>query len=74
MLLLKVLHTKASPLSKLSVPARFPFGRQNKMGGPADMMAWQRDHGVLKAVWDRMDEDKKLKLLLLANSPSVFFL
>lgn len=35
------------------------FGRQNKMGGPAQMMAWQRDHGVMKAVWDRMTPEKQ---------------
>ena len=39
------------------------FGRQNKMGGPAQMMAWQRDHGVMKAVWDRMDEEKKAEAI-----------
>lgn len=48
------------------------FGRQNKMGGPAQMMAWQRDHGVMKAVWDRMDEDKRQKQSLPANSSSAF--
>ncbi len=45
------------------------FGRQNKMGGPADMMAWQRDHGVLKAVWDRMDEDKKAEAIAAGKFP-----
>ena len=39
------------------------FGRQNKMGGPAQMMAWQRDHGVMKTVWDRMDEEKKAEAI-----------
>lgn len=34
------------------------FGRQNKMGGPAEMMAWQRDHGVMVAAWNKMDEEK----------------
>ncbi|MDO4178356.1 MAG: 2-oxoacid:ferredoxin oxidoreductase subunit beta [Phascolarctobacterium sp.] len=34
------------------------FGRQNKMGGPAEMMAWQRDHGVMVAAWNKMDEAK----------------
>ena len=34
------------------------FGRANKCGSPADMMKWQRDHAVMKAVWDKMDEEK----------------
>lgn len=45
------------------------FGRQNKMGGPAEMMAWQRDHGVLKAVWDRMDEEKKAEAIAAGKFP-----
>lgn len=45
------------------------FGRQNKMGGPAQMMAWQRDHGVMKAVWDRMDEDKKAEAIAAGKFP-----
>ncbi len=35
------------------------FGRQNKMGGPADMMKWQRDHGVPLAAWDKMTDEQK---------------
>jgi len=35
------------------------FGRQNKMGGPAKMMEWQRDHAVMKAVWDKLPEEKR---------------
>lgn len=45
------------------------FGRQNKMGGPAQMMAWQRDHGVMKPVWDRMDEDKKAEAIAAGKFP-----
>ena len=45
------------------------FGRQNKMGGPAQMMAWQRDHGVMKAVWDRMDEEKKAEAIAAGKFP-----
>ena len=45
------------------------FGRQNKMGGPAQMMMWQRDHGVLKAVWDRMDEEKKAEAIAAGKFP-----
>ena len=35
------------------------FGRQNKMGGPAEMILWQRDHGVMKAAWDKMTAEQK---------------
>ena len=45
------------------------FGRQNKRGGPAQMMAWQRDHGVMKAVWDRMDEEKKAEAIAAGKFP-----
>ena len=45
------------------------FGRQNKMGGPAQMMAWQRDHGVMKAVWNRMDEEKKAEAITAGKFP-----
>lgn len=36
------------------------FGRQNKIGGPADMMKWQRDHAVMVAAWDKLPEDKRV--------------
>ena len=32
------------------------FGRQNKLAAPAMMMEWQKEHGVMKAAWDKMDE------------------
>lgn len=35
------------------------FGRQNKMGGPADMIKWQRDHGVMIAAWNKMTDEQK---------------
>ena len=31
------------------------FGRQNKLAAPAMMMEWQKEHGVMKAAWDKMD-------------------
>lgn len=31
------------------------FGRQNKMGGPAEMMMWQRDHTVPVDCVSRVD-------------------
>lgn len=35
------------------------FGRNNKMGGPVEMILWQRDHGVVKAAWDKMTDEQK---------------
>ena len=35
------------------------FGRQNKMGGPVEMILWQRDHGVMKAAWDKMTDEQR---------------
>ncbi len=35
------------------------FGRQNKMGGPAKMLEWQRDHGVMLAAWEKMTAEQK---------------
>lgn len=32
------------------------YGRQNQLGAPAKMMEWQKDHGVMKAAWDKLDE------------------
>ncbi|MBQ9364523.1 MAG: 2-oxoacid:ferredoxin oxidoreductase subunit beta [Schwartzia sp.] len=35
------------------------FGRQNKIAAPALMMAWQRDHAVMKAKWDTMTDAER---------------
>lgn len=32
------------------------YGRQNQLAAPAKMMEWQKDHGVMKAAWDKMEE------------------
>ncbi len=32
------------------------YGRQNRLGAPALMMDWQREHGVMRAAWEKMDE------------------
>ena len=31
------------------------FGRQNKLAAPAAMMEWQKEHGVMRAAWEKMD-------------------
>ena len=36
------------------------YGRQNKMGGPADMMKWQRDHGVPMVAYEKLSTEDKL--------------
>lgn len=36
------------------------YGRQNKMGGPADMMKWQRDHGLPIVAYDKLSAEDKL--------------
>ena len=36
------------------------FGRQNKMGGPADMMKWQRDHAVMLPAWNKLTDEQRI--------------
>jgi 2-oxoglutarate/2-oxoacid ferredoxin oxidoreductase subunit beta len=36
------------------------YGRQNKMGGPADMMKWQREHGVPMVAYEKLSAEDKL--------------
>ena len=36
------------------------YGRRNKMGDPAKMMAWMRDNAVMKTAWDKLPDDKKI--------------
>ncbi len=35
------------------------FGRQNKMGTAADMMKWQRDHGVALAAYEKLPAEQR---------------
>ena len=35
------------------------FGRKNRMGSPADMLKWMRNHAVMKAAWDKLPEEKR---------------
>lgn len=35
------------------------FGRQNKIGAPAAMMEWQKEHGVSLAAWNKMSEEQR---------------
>jgi len=35
------------------------FGRQNKLGGPGDMIKWQRDHGLQLAAYEKLGEEQR---------------
>jgi len=35
------------------------FGRQNKLGGPGDMIKWQRDHGLQLAAYEKLSEEQR---------------
>lgn len=35
------------------------FGRQNRMGTPADMMKWQRDHAVPLVAYEKLSDEQK---------------
>lgn len=35
------------------------FGRQNKIGAPAAMMEWQKEHGVMKAAWEKLSPEAR---------------
>lgn len=35
------------------------FGRQNKIGAPAVMMEWQKEHGVMKAAWEKLSAEER---------------
>ena len=35
------------------------YGRRNKMGAPAAMLSWMRDHAVMKSAWDKLPPEKR---------------
>ena len=35
------------------------FGRQNKIGAPAAMMEWQKEHGVMKAAFEKLSLEEQ---------------
>ena len=45
------------------------YGRQNKAGTAGKMIAWQRDHGVMKSAWDKMDEAQKAAAIAASKFP-----
>lgn len=58
-LIAKGIQHKGFSLIEVVSACPISFGRQNKMGGPAQMMEWQRDHGVMKAAWDKMTAEQR---------------
>ena len=58
-LIAKGIEHKGFSLIEAVTACPISYGRQNKMGGPADMMKWQRDHAVPLAAWDKMTEEQK---------------
>ena len=52
-LIAKGIEHKGFSLIEAVTACPISYGRQNKMGGPADMMKWQRDHAVPLAAWDK---------------------
>ena len=58
-LIVKGIQHKGFSLIEAVSACPISFGRQNKMGGPAEMMMWQRDHAVPLAAWDKLPEEKR---------------
>ena len=58
-LIAKGIEHKGFSLIEAVTACPISFGRQNKMGGPADMMKWQRDHALPLAAFDKLSEEQK---------------
>lgn len=58
-LIAKGIQHKGFSLIEAVTGCPISFGRQNKIGGPADMMKWQRDHAVMLAAWNKMTDEQK---------------
>ncbi|NCD08835.1 MAG: 2-oxoacid:ferredoxin oxidoreductase subunit beta [Negativicutes bacterium] len=58
-LIAKGIEHKGFSLIEAVTACPISFGRQNKMGGPADMMKWQRDHALPLAAFDKLNEEQK---------------
>jgi len=53
------LRNKGFSFIEAMVQCPTAYGRKNKMGDPAKMMAWMRDNAVMKAAWDKLPEEEK---------------
>ena len=53
------LRNKGFSFIEAMVQCPTAYGRKNKMGDPAKMMAWMRDNAVMKAAWDKLPEGEK---------------
>ncbi len=58
-LIVKGIQHKGFSLIEAVSACPISFGRQNKMGGPADMMKWQRDHAVMLPAWEKMSAEQR---------------
>ena len=45
------------------------FGRRNKFKSPADMLKWMRDHALMKAAWDKLDDQKRGEAIGVGKFP-----
>ncbi|MEG1413187.1 MAG: 2-oxoacid:ferredoxin oxidoreductase subunit beta [Acidaminococcaceae bacterium] len=59
-LIAKGIEHKGFSLIEAITACPISFGRQNKMGGPADMMKWQRDHAVPLVAYEKMTAEQKV--------------
>lgn len=50
---------KGFSITEALVQCPTAFGRKNRLGSPADMMKWMRDHAMMKAAWDKLPADKR---------------
>ena len=53
------LNNKGFSFIEALVQCPTAYGRRNKMGDPAKMMAWMRDNAVMKSSWDKLPDEKK---------------
>lgn len=59
-LIAKGISHKGFSLIEVVTACPTSYGRQNKMGGPADMMKWQRDHGLPMVAYEKLSPEDKL--------------
>jgi len=58
-LIAKGIEHKGFSLIEAITACPISYGRQNKMGTPADMMKWQRDHALPLVAFDKLSEEQK---------------
>ena len=58
-LITKGIEHKGFSLIEAITGCPISFGRQNKIGGPAEMIQWQRDHALPLAAFDKLSAEQK---------------